>query len=135
MAHTDIRLITVPEGYKLALGEDESELVGFGEPLEWQATNGKTYLAFVDLPEGTVEEAENVESLLDSWVYEVKPLPHVEPEDVDGEGDGDEGDDDDEDEDEDEDEEVPGTVESPSASGPDDEDDDEDDEDEGEIYG
>ncbi len=81
MAHSDIRLLTCPEGYKLALGEDESELVDFGDPLQWEAPNGKTYLAFVDLPEGAGDEAENVESLLPTWVYEAKALEHVEPED------------------------------------------------------
>jgi len=131
MAHSDVRLITCPDGYKLALDTDESGLVGFGEPLEWQATNGKTYLAFVDLPEGTEEEAENVESLLDSWVYEVRPLAHVEPEDEDGDDDEDDDQDDDEDQ-------VPGAdeVETPSASGPDEDEDEDEDDGEGEpIYG
>ena len=134
MTHSDVRLVTVPDGYKLALGDDESELVLFGDPLEWEAPNGKRYLAFVDLPEGADEEAENVESLLPSWVYEAKPLEHVEPEDEEDEGDGED------DEDEGEGDEVPDgadEVESPSANGgPDDEDEDDDDEGEGEpIYG
>ena len=135
MAHSDVRLLTCPDGYKLGLGDDTSELVSFGEPLEWEAPNGKTYLAFADLPDGK-DEAENVESLLPSWVYEVKPLTHVEPED---EGDGDGGEEDDEDEGEgdegDEDEEEVPEVESPSASGPGDEDEDDEDEDEEPIYG
>lgn len=132
MAHSDIRLLTCPEGYKLALGEDESDLVDFGEPLEWEAGNGKTYLAFVDLPEGAGDEAENVESLLASWVYEVKALDHVDPVDSEEEDDGDEDDEGTEGADEVEGDEV----ESPSAAGegPGDEDEDED---EGEepIYG
>ena len=132
MAHSDVRLLTVPDGYKLALGDDESELVPFGEPLEWEAPNGKKYLAFVDLPEGADEEAENVESLLPSWVYEAKALEHVEPEDE-------EDDEDDEDDDGDDVPEVEGDdVTTPTADlGPDDDDDDDDD-DEGEgepIYG
>ena len=128
MAHSDVRLLTCSEGYKLALGTDESDLVEFGEPLEWEAPNGKRYLAFADLPEGK-EEAENVESLLDSWVYEVKPLAHVEPEDED------EGDDEDEEEStgtEGEDEDEEDEVESPKANG---DDDDEDEEGEEPIYG
>lgn len=136
MAHSDVRLLTSPEGYQLALGEEKSDLVDFGEPLEWEAPNGKRYLAYVDLPEGK-EEAENVESELDSWVYEVKPLSHVEPEDAEeGEGDQDDEEEDDEDED-DEDEDTqetwyPDEVESPSANGDDDEDEEDDEE---PIYG
>lgn len=133
MAHSDVRLLTTPEGYKLTLGDGESELVDFGEPLQWEATNGKTYLAFVDLPEGAGEEAENVESLLDSWVYEAKPLSQVEPEDEEVE----EEEEDDEDEGDENTPEVP-EVGSPTAGlDPDDDDEDEDD-DEGEgepIYG
>ena len=133
MAHSDVRLLTVPDGYKLALGDDESELVPFGEPLEWEAPNGKKYLAFVDLPEGAGDEAQNVESLLPSWVYEAKALEHVEPEDEE---------EDDEDDDEDDGDDVPEVesddVTTPTSDlGPDDEDDDDDnDEGEGEpIYG
>ncbi len=133
MAHSDVRLLTCPEGYKLGLGDDTSELVEFGEPLEWEAPNGKTYLAFADLPDGK-DEAENVESLLPSWVYEVKPLAHVEPEDE-----GDEGDEEDEGDAEDGegDEETGDEIESPSVNGsPDDDEDEDDDEGEGEpIYG
>jgi hypothetical protein len=134
MAHSDVRLLTVPDGYKLCLGEDESELVPFGEPLEWEAPNGKKYLAFVDLPEGAGDEAQNVESLLPSWVYEAKALEHVEPEDEED----DEGDEDDEDDDGDDVPEVEGDdVTTPTADlGPGDDEDDDDDEGEGEpIYG
>lgn len=139
MAHSDVKLLLLPDGYKLSLEGKESGLVEFGEPLEWDAPNGKRYLAYVDLPEGADEEADNAESCLDQWVYEVKPLSHVEPEDVGGDEDEDEDEDeDDEDEgDEDEDEESePDEVESPSADlgyGPEDEDDEE--EDEEPIYG
>lgn len=96
-------------------------MVDFGDPLEWEAPNGKKYLAFVDLPEGSGDEAENVESLLPSWVYEAKALEHVEPED------------DEEDDDEDEDDDEPEVViSSPSANG--DDEDDEDDDNEEPIY-
>lgn len=140
MAHSDVRLLTCPDGYKLGLGDDTSDLVDFGEPLEWEAPNGKRYLAFVDLPVDAGEEAENVESQLDSWVYEVKPLAHVEPEDDEGEGGGSDGDEDDDEDEGESDEDVPGAndVESPSADlgpGPGEDDDDDKEDDEEPIYG
>lgn len=119
MANSNVKLITTEDGYKLIVGVEESEVMDYGEPLEF---NG--YLAFVDLPEGS-DEAEDVESRLEQWVYKIQAVTDVEPEEED----------DDEDDDEDEGEGNGGevadvTVEAYGGYG-DDEDDEDEEEDEG----
>jgi hypothetical protein len=120
MANSNVKLITTEDGYKLVVGGEESEVMDYGEPLEF---NG--YLAFVDLPEGS-DEAEDVECRLENWVYKVQPVSDVEPE---------EEDEDTEDDEDDEEEEGDGgegaDVVVEAAAYGDDEEDEDDDEDEG----
>lgn len=118
---SDVKLITTEEGYLLEVSGERSEVMDYGEPLEF-----KGYLAHVDLPEGK-DESEDVENVLpEAWVYKVSPLSDVEPEE-----DDEDDDDDDEDNEPAEGADADVTIE---ASGPDgqyeeeDEDDDEDEE-------
>ena len=63
------KIILIEDAYMLEVGEERSEPVPFGLPIEVEL-GGSKYLAMVDLPEGT-EEASDVESLLNSWVYRI----------------------------------------------------------------
>jgi hypothetical protein len=117
MANSNVKLVTTEDGYKLIVGCEESEVMDYGEPLEF---NG--YLAFVDLPEGS-DEAEDVESRLEQWVYKIQAVTDVEPEEED------------EDDEDDEEEGTGGegadvTIEAYGGYG-DDEDDEDEEEDEG----
>jgi hypothetical protein len=109
MSTARIQLATT--GYRIAVGPGEDDVSAefdFGEAAEFEAANGKRYVAFVDvadesgLVEGGDVEAENVESPFEYWLYEATPVDG-EPEDV-GSFDGDV---EEEDEDEDEEEETP----------------------------
>lgn len=91
----DVMVQLVGDGeYRIRCGTDYSETAVLGEGLEWKAPNGKLYLAYVDV-EGGQEEGEGVESAFEHYVYEVRPVPDADVEEVEGEdGDGDEGDED-----------------------------------------
>lgn len=105
------KIQTCETGWRIAVGQDVSAEFDFGEGGEFEAPNGKRYLAFVDLP-GDGDEAQEVESAFDYWLYEVTPID-VEPEeldsfDVEGEpADGGEDEDEDEDDDDDDAEDEP----------------------------
>jgi len=75
-----IKLQVSGDGYRLTCGEEVSDSVAFGEPLEVEL-KGKRYLAFCDTADGGTE-ADEMEPLFEHWVYEVRPLEDVEPEDV-----------------------------------------------------
>jgi hypothetical protein len=95
-------------GYRIRVGTDHSEVVPLGEGIEWRAPNGKLYLAFADL-EGGSEEGSAIESEFEHYVYEARPIPEADVEEVEfgdegleGEDEGDdEGESDDESDDED----------------------------------
>jgi hypothetical protein len=78
------------EGYAIRVGEEVSDEASFGEDIVFQAADGKTYIAHVDLPEGS-DESNDVETCLpDGWVAVV--VDDAEPEDDDGgDGGGDDG--------------------------------------------
>lgn len=82
-------------GYRIACGDDHSDIHDLGEPIEWSAPNGKRYIAFCDLPEGETE-ADSVESQFEHYVYEAKAVATEDSDVVEVEFGGD-----DEDEDED----------------------------------
>jgi hypothetical protein len=77
-------------GYRIRQGTAFSEVSDFGEPVEWKAPNGKTYIAFFDLPDGE-DDVSAVETPFEVNVYEVKAIPG-EIEEVEFEGDEDEED-------------------------------------------
>jgi len=87
----DIGLITTEDTFRIRVGEDESEEIGFGEgPLVYDAPNGKTYIAHIDIPEGA-DESGDIDSLLgEGLVFELVNTG-AEQEDE-GEGDDDDGD-------------------------------------------
>jgi hypothetical protein len=95
-------------GYRIRVGTDHSEVVPLGEGIEWRAPNGKLYLAFADL-EGGSEEGSAIESEFEHYVYEARPVPEADVEEVEFGDEGLEGEDDEEDDagDDDEDEEKP----------------------------
>lgn len=75
-------LITSEDGYRIAFRGQESEFTAYGD----QATlivDGEAYIALVDEGDG-----DEVECLLDEWVYRVEP---VDAEVVDEEEAGEEG--------------------------------------------
>lgn len=102
-------------GYCIRQGTAKSEVVDLGDSIEWKAPNGKMYLAFLDLADAMGDEGTEVESMFEHYVYECRPIPDAEIEEVDGgdgEGEGDESgesgestDDDDDDVDDDVDDE------------------------------
>jgi hypothetical protein len=84
---TGVKIQLFEDSYRLVVNGEESEAVGYGEPLE-AVLAGERWLAFADVEGGG--EGTAVESVLDSWVYRVaETLPDVEIEDVDaGDGEG-----------------------------------------------
>lgn len=80
-------------GYRLRVGEEVTEFVDYGDPLE-ATIGGKLYGCFMDLPDG-MEDASEVESMTDHDVYEMTPVSDCETVEI-------EEDEDEEDEDEDE---------------------------------
>jgi hypothetical protein len=99
------RVQTTDSGYRIAVGDDVSAEFDFGEGAEWEAPNGKRYIAFVDLPDGA-EEGDAVESEFEYWLYECMPVAgEVEEMESFGEdGEDDDGDEEDEEEEDEEDE-------------------------------
>lgn len=85
-------ITTTEDGYYLTVNGESSDIVPFGNPLE-VVLGGKVWLSYVDLPDDTDSSTET-ESVLDSWLYEVKPV-----DEADIEFDDDEDEDDDQDED------------------------------------
>jgi hypothetical protein len=98
---TNIGIELGEDGYRIRCGTDHSEITPLGEGIEWRAPNGKLYLAFCDT-EGGQEESGSIESQFEHYVYEVRPIPEADVEEVefDGEGEGDEDGEDEGDEDE-----------------------------------
>lgn len=103
MIMSDVMIQLGESGYRIRQGTATSDEVILGEPIEWRAPNGKTYLACIDLPDGS-EEASEVESMFEHYVYEVRPVVDADIEEVEleedeeGEGDGDGDEEEDEDE-------------------------------------
>jgi len=93
MAKTQVEL--GPDGYRLNVDGDVSEVADYGEPLEFEH-GGKTYFAFMDLMEG-VEESDQIESQLGEYVYTITPVQDAETVEVDGFGDEEEDEEDEED--------------------------------------
>lgn len=98
---TDVAVQIGASGYRIRQGTAFSDVSDFGDPVEWKAPNGKTYIAFFDLPEGEDDVAE-VETPFEVNVYEVKAVPgdveEVEFEGEEGEEDEEEDSTDDDDE-------------------------------------
>lgn len=102
-SNAKVSIKTLDDGYCLVVNGEESELAGYGEPLEMETTDGRRFIAFVDA------EGQEIVSSTEFWAYEVSPVVDVpiledegEDEEDDDGGEGDvEGD-----EDEDEVEEV-----------------------------
>lgn len=92
---TDVAVQIGASGYRIRQGTAFSEVSDFGDPVEWKAPNGKTYIAFFDLPEGEDDVAE-VETPFEVNVYEAKGCPG-EVEEVEFEGEEDDDDDTDDD--------------------------------------
>ena len=82
-------------GYRIRQGTAYSEVSDFGDPVEWKAPNGKTYIAFFDLPEGE-DDVSAVETPFEVNVYEARAVPG-DIEEVEFEGDEDDDQDDDDD--------------------------------------
>ena len=86
-------ITTSEDGYTLTIGGEATEVIPLGTPLEVQL-GGKQWLAYIDLPEGSMESSD-FETVLEEWLYEVKPVSEADiefEEDEDGE-DADEADD------------------------------------------
>jgi len=95
---TDVAVQIGASGYRIRQGTAFSDVSDFGDPVEWKAPNGKTYIAFFDLPEGEDDVAE-VETPFEVNVYEVKAVPgDVEEVEFEGEEDEEEDGTDDDDE-------------------------------------
>jgi hypothetical protein len=100
-SNAKVQLKTLSDGYSLVVDGEESEPVGYGEPLEMETTDGRRFIAFVEA------NGSDLEAMTEFWAYEVSPVvdvPILEDEDEDedeGEAEEVEGE-----EDEDEDEEV-----------------------------
>lgn len=95
---TDVAVQIGASGYRIRQGTAFSDVSDFGDPVEWKAPNGKTYMAFFDLPEGEDIVAE-VETPFAVNVYEVKPiLGEIEEVEFEGEEDEEEDGTDDDDE-------------------------------------
>ena len=95
---TDVAVQIGASGYRIRQGTAFSDVSDFGDPVEWKAPNGKTYMAFFDLPEGEDDVAE-VETPFEVNVYEVKAVPgDVEEVEFEGEEDEEEDGTDDDDE-------------------------------------
>lgn len=85
----DVGLILSDDGYSIRVGEETSEVIGFGEgPLTFEC-NGEQYIAHVDLPEGK-EAASEVESCIDAdgWVFRLVDTGAEPEEDEGGDDDG-----------------------------------------------
>lgn len=63
------QIIFLEDGYKIAIGDHESEDTDFGEPLELKV-DGKTYFALVDLD----AKEEPVSMLGEHWIIEGRPV-------------------------------------------------------------
>lgn len=70
----NLQLVFLSDAYYLRCGAEESQAEEYGQPLDWTARDGRRFLALVDLKPHT----EDVESLLDEWVYCVSEAPDVE---------------------------------------------------------
>jgi len=100
---------TNEDSYRLTVGEESSEFVPFGSPLEVELS-GDTWLCFIDLPTGQ-DESGDTESVLANWLYKVEPVADEDIEFVDSDDEsGDEDEDDDADDAGDEDEDATVTV-------------------------
>lgn len=77
---TDARVQLATTGYRICVNREYSAEFDYGIPAEWEAPDGKRYLAYVDV-EGEKEEGEDVDTPLEYWLYEVTPVAG-EPEDV-----------------------------------------------------
>ena len=93
-SNAKVQLKTLDDGYCLVVDGEESEPVGYGEPLEMETTDGRRFMAFVDA-QGT-----DIEAMTEFWAYEVMPVVEVpiledeeEDEDEDEELEGDENED------------------------------------------
>jgi hypothetical protein len=96
---TNVGIELGEDGYRIRCGTDHSEVTQLGEGIEWRAPNGKLYLAFCDT-EGGQEESGSIESQFEHYVYEVRPIPEADVEEVEFEGEGEVDDEDEVDEDE-----------------------------------
>lgn len=85
-AKSGVQLMITEDGYFLRVGEEESEVADFGEPIDFKAGD-KKYVGFCAVG----EDGESYETPSEAFVYEVaKALTDVEPEDADGDGDDEE---------------------------------------------
>jgi len=82
-------IVTSEDGYSLRVGDEMSDEVPFGQPLEAEL-GGQRWLALIDLPEGADESSET-ETVLEYWLYKVVPVSDDDLEfEEDEEGDGEE---------------------------------------------
>ena len=78
----NIELVFMEDAYFLRVGTEESQAEEYGCALDWTARDGRRFLALCEVKPHT----DDVESMLDEWVYQVSGVPDVEiVEDEDGE--------------------------------------------------
>ena len=84
------------DSYSLVVDGEESEPVGYGDPVEMETTDGRRFIALVEA------EGKDLEAVTEFWAYECSPVvdvPIVE------------SDEDEDDEDDEEEEEIEGEEE------------------------
>lgn len=74
------------DGYRIRVGEEYSQVMDLGEPIEWVDGHGVRYLAFCDLEGGGDAQGEGdaTESRFEHWLYEGTPVEDAVVEDVEG---------------------------------------------------
>lgn len=70
----NVELVFMEDAYFLRCGAEESQAEEYGCSLDWTARDGRRFLALCDVKPHT----DDVESLLDEWVYQVTGAVDVE---------------------------------------------------------
>lgn len=101
-SNAKVQAKTLDDGYCLVVDGEESEVTGYGEPLEFVTSDGRRFVAFLDA------EGKDVVTSTEFWAYEALPVvdvPILEDEDEDEEDEDDNGDGDEDDQDEEQEDE------------------------------
>ncbi len=87
-SNAKVQLKAMDDGYSLVVDGEESEVAGYGDPIEMETSNGRRFIALCDA------QGQEVESVLEFWAYECSPVVDVPV--IDEDEDEDEGEDEDE---------------------------------------